>query len=188
MTQYEATSLSASRSLFGIRLFSDSARHVTAYAVSEFIDRKVLLDDLWGQEASLITERVCTAGDVSDRIERVESKLVDCIRSNECIADHLLRQSMQYMYASRGTISIPALADKLSYSERTIRRTFQQELGISPKELSSIIRFQNLLRELNGGTRSRLTDLALKYGYYDQSHFIRHFKRYYGLAPKQVIE
>lgn len=68
------------------------------------------------------------------------------------------------------------------------RRTFQKELGVSPKELLDILRFQCLLRELYKGIPSRFTDIALKYGYYDQSYFINNFKRFYGLAPGQVFK
>ncbi|NTZ18894.1 AraC family transcriptional regulator [Paenibacillus sp. JMULE4] len=33
--------------------------------------------------------------------------------------------------------------------------------------------------------KTTLSIIALKYRYYDQSHFIHHFKRFYGLAPGQ---
>lgn len=77
---------------------------------------------------------------------------------------------------------------KLMWLVIGLRRTFQKELGVGPKELLDIIRFQSLLRERYKRTQSSFTDIAVKFGYYDQPHFIHHFKRYYGLAPNQVFK
>jgi AraC-like DNA-binding protein len=89
------------------------------------------------------------------------------------------------MYEYQGNLSISSLAERINYSERSIRRTFQEFLGINPKEFMNIIRFQNALRGMTESPK-RFTDLASTYGYYDQSHFIHHFKRYYGKLPTQI--
>ncbi|WP_373309093.1 MULTISPECIES: AraC family transcriptional regulator [Paenibacillus] len=56
--------------------------------------------------------------------------------------------------------------------------TSQHKLGI--------IRFQSALKEFHKRNYSNLTDLALEYGYYDQSHFTNSFSRYYGLPVKRL--
>lgn len=188
MTKFETMNLSQSYSLFGIRFFSDTVRRFLKYHVSEFIGYRVLLEDIWGNEAEFMMEEMISATGISEIIERVEINLLKFLLLNESKSDGLLQTSMQYMYASQGMISMRSLAEKLSYSERNIRRTFQKELGVSPKELSGIIRFQSLLQGLYRGTQFRFTDIAVKYGYYDQPHFINNFKRYYGLLPNQVFK
>ena len=57
---------------------------------------------------------------------------------------------MQYLYAAKGRITVRALAENLNYSERNIRRTFQKELGVSPKIMTEIVRFQNMRRTASG--------------------------------------
>lgn len=84
-------------------------------------------------------------------------------------------------------MTIGSLAEKVNYSERNLRRIFQSELGVSPKELIRIIQFQSLLQELFRGTEATFTDVALKYGYYDQSHVIKNFKAYYGVSPRHIF-
>ncbi|MFM1652236.1 DUF6597 domain-containing transcriptional factor [Brevibacillus sp. B_LB10_24] len=187
MTAYETINLTTNQSLFGIRFFSDSARRLLRYPVSALSGYHVYLEELWGSEARFIVEEVGSAHDVSEMIERVEAALFQLLRQHESQADPLLLSAVQHMYASQGMISVRVLADKLGYNERKVRRIFQKELGVSPKELSDIIRFQSVLQELQKGPPSRLTDIALKYGYYDQPHFIHHFKRFYGLSPGQVF-
>lgn len=101
-------------------------------------------------------------------------------------APDLVYQSMQYIYDHKGNLSITELADKVNISERHLRRAFDRELGLSPKEMLGIVRFQSAQEKLYSGNYSSLTNLALHYGYYDQSHFAAAFMRYYGLPIKQL--
>ncbi|MCD9026405.1 helix-turn-helix transcriptional regulator [Cohnella silvisoli] len=188
MTTFETINLTRNYSLFGIRFFSDKARRFLRYPVSEMIGYRVFLEDLWGKEVEFIMEEVQTANEVSEIIEQVEHLLLKQLFRSESQSDQLLQWSMQYMYASQGMLTVRALAEELSYSERHVRRIFQKELGVGPKELLGIIQFQSLLQELYMDTSSLFTDMAVKYGYYDQPHFIHNFKRFYGLAPKQVFK
>lgn len=60
---------------------------------------------------------------------------------------------------------------------------FDERLGVSPKNLSSIIRFKEYYKifiDPQKDSRSRKDYYEL---YYDQSHFIKDFKRFTGLAP-----
>lgn len=190
MTGFEAMNLSGEHSLFGIRFHSDTVRRFISYPVSEFTGtgHHVYLEHIWGNHALMLTEQIMASNGTAEIIEQVEDALLQRLIRSESDTDDLLFTSMQYIYASQGLISIRSLAEHLNYSERNIRRTFQRELGAGPKEFAGIVRFQYLLQELYRGSQSRLTDLAAKYGYYDQPHFIHHFKRYYGLSPNQVFK
>lgn len=190
MTGFEAMNLSGEHSLFGIRFYSDTVRRFIAYPVSAFTgtEYQAYLEDIWGKQALMLTERIMASRGTAEIIEIIEDELLQRLLRSESDPDDLLYISMQYIYANQGIISVRSLAEHLNYSERNIRRTFQRELGAGPKEFAGIIRFQSLLQELYRGSQSRLTDVAAKYGYYDQPHFINHFKRYYGLSPNQVFK
>ncbi|QMV43033.1 AraC family transcriptional regulator [Cohnella cholangitidis] len=187
MAQYEVMNLTEAQSLFGVRFYSEAARSVFKYPVSEFRGYHVYLEEFWGIDSLAMVEEILSADEVSKVIDIVERKLIKRLSLDDSPSDPVLHASMQYMYTHRGTLTPSDLADKLSFSGRHIRRTFDRELGMSPKEMLSIIRFQSLLQELNGGGNTRLTDIAANFGYYDQSHFIKHFKRYYGLLPREML-
>lgn len=187
MTEYKVINLSEKQSSFGIRFYLDAIHHFSPYPSSEFIGNHVLLEDIWGHEAILFMEKVMASNDISEIIAKVEAKLISILRKNDNETDNLLHTGILYMFAHQGMISIRSLSEQLSYSERHIRRTFQKEYGVSPKELLNIIRFQNLLREIHHHPKSNLTDIAIKYGYYDQSHFIKNFKQLYGIAPSTIL-
>ncbi len=70
------------------------------------------------------------------------------------------------------------------YSTRYLRQLFQEHIGMSPKKLARIYRFQQLLQSTDLYQLDS-ANLALEYGYYDQSHFNREFKQLVGLPPSQ---
>ncbi|SFL69547.1 Helix-turn-helix domain-containing protein [Gracilibacillus orientalis] len=188
MTEFESINLTQKCSLFGIRFYSDTVHHFLRHPVSEFIENHVFLEDIWGREATFITEEIISSNGISRIIEKVELKLMKFLQLSKSKPNYLLQTGLQYIYANNGVISIRSLAEKLHYSERNIRRTFHKELGVSPKELSGIIRFQSVLQELYNSNQYRFTNVAAKYGYSDQSHFINHFKRYYGISPNEILK
>lgn len=48
-----------------------------------------------------------------------------------------------------------------------------------------IVRFEQCRRDIIYNNESRLTDISYKYGYYDQSHFVKVFKGYTYYAPRE---
>jgi AraC-like DNA-binding protein len=56
---------------------------------------------------------------------------------------------------------------------------------MSPKQFSKISRLQAALKLIGQGAFNNLTDLALEAGYYDQAHFIKDFREFTGVSPKQ---
>ncbi|MBD2845460.1 helix-turn-helix domain-containing protein [Paenibacillus sp. IB182496] len=64
----------------------------------------------------------------------------------------LLIGGLSAMYAQRGIGSVQMLSEQLGCSVRTLHRLFRQELGVSPKAVMCILRFQSLLREMHRGT------------------------------------
>jgi len=66
-------------------------------------------------------------------------------------------------------------------SSRQLRRLSQQYLGLSPRELARVFRFQSMLKTMNTGH----VKTAWADHYHDQSHFIREFKSLSGFTPNQ---
>lgn len=186
MRTYEVMLVTEPQSLIGIRFYVEGAARFLRYPVALINGHHLALEDIWGQEADRVVEGLLEASDTSRRIAWLEQELIKRLWMDDPI-DGLLLTSMQYLYEYRGNLSITALAEKVNYSERTLRRTFQQQLGMSPKELGRIIQFQGLLQMLATGAQPSFTDAALQCGYYDQSHLIKSFHAFYGVAPSKIV-
>lgn len=77
-----------------------------------------------------------------------------------------------------GEQRIDRVAKGLGIHPRRLERAFAREVGLPPKALARIIRFQGVLR----GT-GEWAALAQACGYYDQAHLIRDFKEFAGESP-----
>lgn len=82
---------------------------------------------------------------------------------------------------------VDELQQHLNLSYRSINRLYNNLLGISPKEFLKISKFRRGIRGLNF-TNSNHSQIAFEIGYADQSHFIRDFKNYTNLTPKQFTK
>ncbi|WP_168123661.1 helix-turn-helix transcriptional regulator [Paenibacillus sp. HB172176] len=187
-SKVEVLEFAKPRSVWGIRLYSESARAILNSPLSAFASDRVFMEELWGQEALDWVEKLLTAHSMSERIEIAEQQLGRMLAADKKSTPTLVYQSMQYIYNYKGHLSVKELANKVNFSERHLRRAFDRELGLSPKEMLGIVRFQGVLKELQRGDYFNLTDLALKNGYYDQSHFASAFMRYYGLPLKRLLK
>lgn len=85
--------------------------------------------------------------------------------------------------------SIAEIAEKLDYNLKTFQRHFTKHIGCSPIDYRRIIRFRNSIdAKLNAKELKSLTDITFENNYFDQSHFIKEFKRLTNHNPKKFFK
>lgn len=85
---------------------------------------------------------------------------------------------------SRGQLSIKELCRKTGYSLSTLERHMKKIVGVTPKEFQRIIRFNRVLQYINNNPlHLNWSRIAHRFGYYDQTHFIKEFNHFYGKTP-----
>lgn len=77
---------------------------------------------------------------------------------------------------------IADLANRLSISERHLRRLFKEELGICPLQLLTAKRLR-FARKLLEETQWSMVNVALDAGFASQQHFNRAFRHMYNMTP-----
>lgn len=90
------------------------------------------------------------------------------------------------MLMNNGHAELQELYHKIPYSVSTIERYFKKYVGITPKKLNRILRFNYAYTMINKGNYHSWMDIALGHGYFDQAHFIKEFKSFYGYTPTQL--
>ena len=82
----------------------------------------------------------------------------------------------------RREIQLDELARSLNLSASRLRHLFKKEMGVSPVQY---LKAQRMLkaRELLESTFLNVKEVMLKVGVKDKSHFIRDFKKTFGLSP-----
>ena len=108
--------------------------------------------------------------------------------SDRIKAKHIPLQSViNDIHSTNGQISIHELSKRNFTTVRQLERNFKRFIGLSPKEYSNIIRFQNALSIIKKSDENRsFLDVAFECGYYDHSHLTNEIKRNTGLSPSQL--
>ncbi|MES2130817.1 MAG: helix-turn-helix domain-containing protein [Bacteroidota bacterium] len=97
--------------------------------------------------------------------------------------DSMLFKAGVAMSKANGTMPVSRVAKAAHATVRTLERKFKQSSGYTIKDVSSLMRFEQVRNQLWLDPDSNLAGLAHELGYTDQSHLSREFKRYSGTTP-----
>lgn len=87
------------------------------------------------------------------------------------------------MKQAKGNMPVSGVAAAANATVRTLERKFKQSSGYSIKDVSGLMRFEQVRNQLWLDPDYNLAGLAHELGYTDQSHLSREFKRYSGTTP-----
>jgi AraC-like DNA-binding protein len=96
-----------------------------------------------------------------------------------------VRHVLARITGSGGRTPVGVLAEEVGWSRRHLVATFRRQVGLPPKTLARIVRFDGLARRLRDGPRLGLARLAEEAGYYDQAHLNRDFRQFAGCTPTE---
>ncbi|TRZ37970.1 AraC family transcriptional regulator [Niallia circulans] len=168
---------------FGIRFFPEQSIFSLNEAMILLLAQQIPLTDVMNDVEPLI-ELIMTGKTFSERIKLFEEYLQQS-QLELTKEQSMVRYAIDQIYLSRGTVNIQDLANGIGYSEQHIRRKFEAYIGFSPKQFSQIVRFQNTLDMYLHSREENLLNIIYENGYYDQAHFIKGFKKFIQLTPKQ---
>lgn len=83
--------------------------------------------------------------------------------------------------------SVTAVAETFAMNERTLQQLFQNYVGVGIKWVIMRARFLEVTKYARTQARPNWTSIATDFGYSDQPHFIRDFKKIVGVSPRQYI-
>jgi len=147
----------------------------------ELTDAHVPLDALFASSrVNELVERLHEAFDHRSRIALVEAFL----GSLPFARDRRISAAIAALEQAPGR-SVAGLAAELGLSERQLERRFLERVGLSPKRFARLRRFARAV-ELAPGA-GKLSEVAQEAGYFDQSHFIRDFRRFTGKTPGEHL-
>lgn len=165
----------------GIRFHPHGVYPFVRQPLDEFTESIISLHDFEGTLATLPAEQCRTLTPLA-AITRLE-RFLQRSRSADLSEHARLHSCVQWLRQSQGVASIAALADTVNLSTRQLERRFRQTIGVSPKQLARIIRFDAVRDQLMLHPGVDLTALAHSAWYHDQAHFIHDFRDLAGLAP-----
>lgn len=95
--------------------------------------------------------------------------------------------ALSLIYQSNGAESVEITAKKSGWSSRQMNRQFLWHIGVSPKVFSQVVRVQQVCKQLFTAPPG-LKRMIMDHGYYDQSHMIKDFNKYFCAPPKEFYQ
>ena len=173
-------------SLFGIRFKPAGAFPFLRMPLSEITDQIPSLDCILNGHSANLEERINLAATFSERIsiaEYVLSNLIDeRAGPDKKSGEYRAFLAVERIAQTDGCVSIDALVDELGLSSRHLGRQFLNTVGIGPKLLARIFRFQKVFKALQQQSVN-WSAIAHDCGYYDQAHLIHDFREFAGQNP-----
>ncbi|MFK7906445.1 MAG: DUF6597 domain-containing transcriptional factor [Chitinophagales bacterium] len=154
------------------------------FPIKEMENTAIPLEKLFGKDGQEIEQKILNANTTSERISLIEAFLLKRLTSAETV-DQIVKSTVETILTANGQLSVNELSKQNSINRRQLLRKFSSAIGLSPKQLSKTIRLQASLKILLTKKITSLTDLAYENEYYDQAHFIKDFKEFTGLTPKE---
>lgn len=121
------------------------------------------------------------AGKIERAVTYLQQYFFD-VRSYVAV-DSMLFKAGTAMSQAKGTIPVSQVAAAAHATVRTLERYFKQSSGHTVKDVSALMRFEQVRNRLWHYPDTNLAGLAHELGYTDQSHLSREFKRYSGTTP-----
>jgi len=170
-------------SICGVRFHAGGLSPFVAGSLAAYTNRTPGIAEVFGEEALRLDMKLSECRLDLDR-QRVllDGFLLNRLRLDTSYAAFTAAKGA--IEADGGKTPVEAVSRGAAISPRNLNRLFQRLLGFSPKAYARIVRFQKALRMLMADGSTTLAEVSADCGYFDQSHFVKDFRRFTGGVPR----
>lgn len=172
--------------LFGIRFRMWGAAPFLGLPLSEVADEVVELEHIWGGFAHELHERLQLAPSPPERFAITEAVLLRRLR-NVAVDSQLAAAAARRLADTDPNQPVARIAAELGVGQRRLARVFDRTVGLTPKQIQRVSRFQTVIHRIGHAPVVDWADVAVSCGYHDQSHFIHEFTGFTSLTPSEYL-
>ncbi len=151
----------------------------------EIASRMVPLDELSDRGMIDLRQRLGEEPDWERRFDLVEA-FVGLRLARGPTPDPAVAQAYRQILARGGRIRVEDIARSLDWSRKHLNQRFRDEIGLGPKAVARMARFNRVLALAQGASARDWADIAAACGYADQAHLVREFRDFAGASPTGV--
>jgi len=172
-------------SVMGVHFKPGGAFPFLGIAAGELADTHIGLDQIWGQTAAEVRERLCMERDPRRRFHILQNALLS--RLFRPLKHHPAVSSALDLLHLNSRAVVRRIVHEVGLSNRRLLDLFDFEVGVKPKQFARLQRFQCVLRMAQRIHDVEWDQLALEQGYFDQAHLIRDFVAFSGFTPAEYL-
>jgi len=164
--------------LVGIRFRPEALARWLRVRGAELADASFTLDELPAPLEPTLYQQLAEASSSRGRLAILGAHLA----RTSLDADRRLSAAVDLILGD-GQAHAERVAGVVGMSRRQLGRLFQERIGMAPKALGRLGRFQRALRALDANPMTSLAAVAMRAGYFDQAHLCRDFRLFAGTSP-----
>jgi AraC-like DNA-binding protein len=174
--------------IFAITFQPQGAFWLLPQPMDDLFRQLLPLEFLFPKTASEWEDRIAHSRTFEEKVKISEEAIIRLI-TKDTIGHHEKRVAriLHMIHPEPGKWSIDQLASEAYLCRKQFERTFNEQLGLTPKRFLRIIRFQRAIFEKQMNPKLSLAALAYQCHYADQSHMIRDFQLISGLSPGEYF-
>jgi AraC-like DNA-binding protein len=170
----------------GIRFLPTMFSQLFKVNALELSNRYEQLQNIIPGTAAFITTHLAGRPEMNDIKRMLDNYFLTTVASAAMDIDNRLYEAICFILKNYGVVNVEKELDT-GISPRQLRRLFEFYIGDTPKTFSKVVRFQNILKAKPSSQSLRKNKLFFEAGYYDQAHFIKEFKNFYGVTPGKAF-
>lgn len=167
-----------------------AARRLLGVPTAELAQRTWEADSVLGSGTRQLRQRLHEIDSWPARLAAVE----EYFAAQEGFDSTVRREvadAWSWLASTGGARPVGEFANEVGMSERQLSKLMTQELGVGPKMLARLMRFDNALSRIGAQVRAgrtpNLAEIAGRCGFCDQSHLARDFHLFTDRAPSGFV-
>ena len=160
--------------------------HLFGIKISDLADYVISAQDIFGAYLNHVWEQLDPINDPYEMkriVERCLLKYIHCAANKNALINNIF----DLINDKNGMLSTGQICSYFHITPRKLQRWIRRETGFTTKEILQTYRINHVLKHLTNLSYSSLTKLGYYCGYYDQSHFIKDFKKLTGKSPGRLF-
>jgi len=119
--------------------------------------------------------------------KNINNKIISYLKNKEIYYDHRFLDALQKIFHKNGYLDTEKELHT-GLSPRQLRRIFNFYIGTTAKSFSNVVRFQYILNRKPSKQSLKNNKPYYDVGFFDQAHFIKSFKTFYGITPSEAFD
>ena len=170
----------------GVRFLPTMFPQLFKVDASEISNRFEELQMVVPETSHFIATHFNVTQNIDEAKEILDNYFTELLGKSKFDNDPRLYEAIEIILNKAGVLDIEKdINTGISY--RQLRRLFEFYIGDTPKTFSKVVRFQNILKAKPSKQSLRQNKLFFDVGYYDQAHFIKEFRNFYGVTPGKAF-
>ena len=170
----------------GVRFLPTMFPQLFKVKAAELSNRFENLNVVVPHTAKFIADSFSISQDTNEIKHLFDNYFTEVISKTNFDYDNRLYEAVNIILKNFGVLNVETDLDT-GISPRQLRRLFEYYIGDTAKTFSKVVRFQNILRAKPSSQSLRQNKLFFDVGYYDQAHFVKEFKNFYGVTPSKAF-